>query len=179
MQLGAKGTDRLDSFTITDDLRPTIRDTPALPAEQSPDIEALRPRIKARRVIARLPVPRPLPHAVAAGVFGQDENGPVHPSADEVREITQNHAGTIIALLEVMQDAQRRGLPEQSVIEHQESLKKEIAITRRILVSRPANSCWPIAIGRQNSRSQPSQVVGAGRVDGDSERKRSRPAHML
>jgi len=52
-----------------------------------------------RRVIARLPVPRPLAHAVAAGNFGQDDRGPVNPSADEVREITQNLADTIIDLL--------------------------------------------------------------------------------
>jgi hypothetical protein len=54
-----------------------------------------------RRVVARLPVPRPLPSAVAAGRFGQEENGkPVNPGAHEVREITEQHAENLIDLLD-------------------------------------------------------------------------------
>jgi hypothetical protein len=67
-----------------------------------------------RRVIARLPVLRPLAHAVAAGHFGQDERGPVNPSADEVREITLNHAEEVIDLLADLTEAQRRGDKESS-----------------------------------------------------------------
>jgi len=59
------------------------------------------------RVIARLPVPRPLPQAVAAKHFGQDERGPVNPAADEVREITENHAEIIIDLLAERRQAER------------------------------------------------------------------------
>jgi hypothetical protein len=62
-----------------------------------------------RRVIARLPVPRPLAHAIAAGNFGQDEQGPVNPSADEVREITENHAEMLIDLLDEQRQAERSG----------------------------------------------------------------------
>jgi len=62
-----------------------------------------------RRVIARLPVPRPLAHAIAAGNFGQDERGPVNPSADEVREITENHAEMLIDLLDEQRQAERSG----------------------------------------------------------------------
>jgi hypothetical protein len=62
-----------------------------------------------RRAIARLPVPRPLAQAVAAGNFGQDERGPVKPSADEVRKITENHAEMLIDLLCDQRQAERTG----------------------------------------------------------------------
>ncbi len=53
-----------------------------------------------RRVMARLPVPRPLPASVAARRFGEDEDGhPIRPAADEVRAITENHAERLIDLL--------------------------------------------------------------------------------
>jgi len=65
-------------------------------------------------VIARLPVPRPLAHAVAAGHFGRDEHGPVNPSADEVRDITLNHAEDVIDLLADLTEAQRRVDKESS-----------------------------------------------------------------
>jgi hypothetical protein len=52
------------------------------------------------RVIARLPVPRPLPEAVAAGDFGSGENGrAINPSPAEVREITVTHAEQLIELI--------------------------------------------------------------------------------
>ena len=54
-----------------------------------------------RRVVVRLPVPRPLPSAIAAGHFGQEENGKlVRPGAHEVREITRRHAENLIDLLD-------------------------------------------------------------------------------
>jgi hypothetical protein len=44
-----------------------------------------------------LPVPRPLRTAVAAGIFGHNENGkPVCPSREEVRAITERHAENMI-----------------------------------------------------------------------------------
>jgi hypothetical protein len=67
----------------------------------------------AKRVIARLPVPRPLPSAVTAGHFGMEDDGrPVRPSADEVRDITVNHAEELIELLGDLEEAQRRKLSE-------------------------------------------------------------------
>ncbi len=60
-----------------------------------------------RRVIARLPVPRPLQQAIETGHFGTGEDGkPVNPSADEVHDITTNHAEMLVDLL----DEQRQAL---------------------------------------------------------------------
>jgi hypothetical protein len=51
-------------------------------------------------VIARLPVPRPRPEAVAAGRFGYDDDQrPIHPGPAEARAITENHADKLIELL--------------------------------------------------------------------------------
>jgi hypothetical protein len=57
---------------------------------------------KPHRVVARLPVPRPLPASIATGAFGQDEDGPVLPRADEVRAITERHAEKLIELLDAI-----------------------------------------------------------------------------
>jgi hypothetical protein len=57
---------------------------------------------KSHRIVARLPVPKPLPASIAAGHFGQDEDGPVRPRADEVRAITERHAEKLIELLETL-----------------------------------------------------------------------------
>lgn len=55
----------------------------------------------ASRVVARLPVSRPLPAAITDAHFGVDEQGrPIRPSPDEVREITTNHAEKLIELLD-------------------------------------------------------------------------------
>src|SRR4051794_16616436 len=52
------------------------------------------PRRTRRRhtdIVARLPVPKPLPASVAAGHFGHDEDGKViRPAADEIRAITES-----------------------------------------------------------------------------------------
>lgn len=61
-----------------------------------------------------MPVPKPLPYAVAAGNFGQGERGPIRPSADEVREITENHAALLIDLLAQQRDAQRSRSEEEN-----------------------------------------------------------------
>ena len=53
-----------------------------------------------QRIIARMPVPKPLPAAVAAGHFGTDDRGDaINPSADEVFAITDDHAEKLIDLI--------------------------------------------------------------------------------
>ena len=87
---------------------------PAPAATREAPVSAVRPRRvqrkEPRRIIARLPVPRPLPSAVAALRFGQAENGrPVRPGAHEVREITQRHAEKLIDLLDQLASAPATG----------------------------------------------------------------------
>jgi hypothetical protein len=54
-------------------------------------------------IVARLPVPRPLPASIAAGRFGHDEDGaPIRPGADEVLAITDNHADKLIDMLDAL-----------------------------------------------------------------------------
>ena len=53
-----------------------------------------------RRNPAVLPVPKPLPSAIGRGHFGEDEHGPIRPTAAEVRAITEDHAERLIDLLE-------------------------------------------------------------------------------
>jgi hypothetical protein len=66
--------------------------TPRRPRRNSP-----------HRVTAHLPVPRPLACAIAAGHFGQEENGkPVRPGHREVREITLQHADKLVELLDAI-----------------------------------------------------------------------------
>jgi hypothetical protein len=82
--------------------------TPATTGENS--VPAVRPkpvqRPGPRRVTACLPVPRPLPSAITAGRFGQEENGkPVRPGPREVREITERHAEKLIDLLDELASA--------------------------------------------------------------------------
>jgi hypothetical protein len=68
-----------------------------------------RPLSRHAGVVARFPVPRPLPAAVAAGRFGQDEDGNViRPAADEVRAITENQVDKLIGMLDAMSPAPGR-----------------------------------------------------------------------
>jgi hypothetical protein len=46
-----------------------------------------------------MPVPKPLPSAIGKGHFGEDERGPVRPTAEEVRAITEHHAEHLIDVL--------------------------------------------------------------------------------
>jgi hypothetical protein len=88
---------------------------PPAPATSGESSEAVaRPksvrRPGPRRVTACLPVPRPLPSAVSAGRFGQEENGrPVRPGPREVREITERHAEKLIEMLDSLASAPDNG----------------------------------------------------------------------
>jgi hypothetical protein len=81
---------------------PVLAETiPSAPAKQRPSRER-----HSSRITARLPVPRPLPSAVAAGHFGSEENGkPVRPGTHEVREITETHAEKLVALIDQLRSA--------------------------------------------------------------------------
>lgn len=70
------------------------------PTLVAPVSDKTRPGRERRRIIARLPVPHPLTAAVAAGHFGQDDDGTnVRPGPSEVRAITEQHAEHLIELL--------------------------------------------------------------------------------
>lgn len=94
---------------------PGVRTTLPAPAEtpehSTPVVKPKRRQHAGpRRVTARLPVPRPLPSAIAAGHFGQKENGkPVHPGAHEVREITEQHAEKLIEMLDSLASGPANG----------------------------------------------------------------------
>lgn len=82
---------------------PTPSSLPKAPSLEPAQTIALRRLSRSRSPIARLPVPRPLPSAVAAARFGQDEKGkPIRPGAQEVRAITEQHAEKLIGLLDTM-----------------------------------------------------------------------------
>ncbi len=77
---------------------------PPLPGEdRKPPVIKRYPR-EGKRIVARMPVPRPLPEAVAAGHFGTNEKGPIRPSLDEVREITDTYAHKLMDLLRAIRD---------------------------------------------------------------------------
>jgi len=87
-----------------------VADAP-LPTEESKQ----QHEPKRKRISSRLPVPRPLPSAVKAGTFGRDEHGPVNPTADEVWEITQQHADKLIdSLASGEQEQFRNGIASYS-----------------------------------------------------------------
>ncbi|NOT01211.1 MAG: hypothetical protein HOP29_11350 [Phycisphaerales bacterium] len=60
----------------------------------------------------QLPVPKPLREAVAHGVFGLTEEGPIDPDEEDVRALTEEHARQLIATLadaQAVEDALRTG----------------------------------------------------------------------
>src|SRR5581483_7079026 len=72
---------------------------PSKPSERSAlfATEEVVARIRRPRSIpARLPVPKPLPEAVAAKRFGEEDGKPVRPGPNEVRAITEQHAEKLI-----------------------------------------------------------------------------------
>jgi hypothetical protein len=105
------------AVTIEDDRNASSAASAEIQVSEQTGAETIEPEIpgrKARRVIARLPVPRPLPHAVAAGHFGSDEHGPVRPGPQEIREITENHAERLTSLLADQLAAQRSSAEAES-----------------------------------------------------------------
>lgn len=78
--------------------------SPAAEAEPTPDTARKhRTRRQTLHAIARLPVPRPLPAAIAQGRFGFDEQGrPIRPGADEIRAISEQHAEKLVELIAAM-----------------------------------------------------------------------------
>jgi len=80
---------------------PSVSPAPKEPRAHADTSTKPQARRNSRRIVARLPVPRPLPSAIAAGHFGQEENGkPVRPGVHEVRAITERHAEKLIDLLD-------------------------------------------------------------------------------
>lgn len=67
-----------------------------------------------RRTSTGLPVPKPLPSAVAAGHFGHDDGAPIRPGRAEVRAITEQHADRMIELLHEMNVGGTGREPSQS-----------------------------------------------------------------
>ena len=75
------------------------------------------------RITARLPVPKPLPSAVASGHFGQEEDGRnVRPGPHEVRAITEQYAEKLIKLVESIGQAKRDG-----AVAEQDWLKEQLS----------------------------------------------------
>jgi hypothetical protein len=52
-----------------------------------------------RNASVRMPTPEPLAQAIEKGHFGEDEDGPITPSAEETQAITEHHAERLIELL--------------------------------------------------------------------------------
>jgi len=76
--------------------------SPAPPARTK--IKTVRAAVQdAGRFGPTLPVPKPLPEAVAAGRFGTNEQGrTIRPDADEVRAITKTVADKLIDMLDAL-----------------------------------------------------------------------------
>jgi|SRR5665213_411352 len=77
------------------------------PVEQEKP-QAAGPPTRRSRISTVLPVPNPLPEAVAAGHFGEEDGKPINPTPAEVRAITENHAEKIIDLLDGLRVAERQ-----------------------------------------------------------------------
>ena len=110
----AFGAEAADAFAKTLRARhagiPVKVQPPRLPAPAAEADLRLGPVPPSRpsrpRAAGRLPVPRPLSSAIAAGRFGVDENGnPVRPDAQEVRAITEQHADKLVDLLDTLRGA--------------------------------------------------------------------------
>jgi hypothetical protein len=88
-------------------------------------LQSTKPRDRSR-VIARMPVPRPLADAVAAGHFGVDEKGkPINPSEDEVHAITRDHSELLIELFDSLASDGEKPHPQAPAVEQQ--IQSELA----------------------------------------------------
>lgn len=88
--------------------------TPTKARPSQPDLlpQTFRRHDRSRRIPARLPVPKPLAVAIAAGRFGHEESGkPIRPGLHEVREITEQHADKLIELLDQIAAAPNSNKP--------------------------------------------------------------------
>jgi hypothetical protein len=115
----------------------------------------------ADRVIARLPVPRPLPQAIAQGRFGYDERGPVSPGPDEVREITEAHADVLKELVADVTEAQRRGLGAEPIAERSERVTDAVKKYAEDFGDRAAAQL--LAHARRQAVLEDAPVIGKGR----------------
>jgi hypothetical protein len=99
--------------------QPRQKETPsAAPTQAEEPAGPKKPRRRRSDIVARLPVPRPLPGSVAAGHFGHDDDGKVIcPQADEIRAITESLADRLVelqdAMSEVKQENARQAMQEQ------------------------------------------------------------------
>jgi hypothetical protein len=108
---GGNANDSAVAGDPTTEEEPIASDATA-PAILPPQLK-MRPSIQ-RRALAVLPIPRPLPSAIAAGHFGQEEDGrPVRPGAAEVRAITENHAEKLVDLLDSIEQAAGSCVPNE------------------------------------------------------------------
>jgi hypothetical protein len=85
------------------------------------------PRPEMRSVEIDLPVPAPLPAAVAKGVFGTDDNDdPIDPSEEEVHEISMQHGEQLSEVLQELDAVNKRLAAQPSnreeLIRHKERL---------------------------------------------------------
>ena len=121
-----------------------------------------RPAVK-RKSPASLPVPKPLPEAIAAGHFGEEDGKSLKPTAGEVRAITEHHAETIIDLLDGLREAERhlaRGGDGAQVAR----LRAEV----KAAIDQYAASFGPEAGERLEAHCRRQQVAGHGGAAGAS-----------
>ena len=119
------------------------------PSAEVPRLPRAEGHAERRRVVARLPVPKPLPAAIAAGSFGEDEDGHVHPGPAEVRAITERHAEKLIDLLKSIgqasgscvpgEDNRLRGLFDSALAAYAEDFGQHAAEQLEAYVRRQAS----------------------------------------
>ncbi|QDV90755.1 hypothetical protein RAS2_18380 [Phycisphaerae bacterium RAS2] len=97
------------------------RENPRIPQPTTPEMPApehvqLEPDPKLEQLQApdwsAVPCPKPLPEAVAEGVFGTTTEGPIEPDDEEIRGMTEEHGRELVAILadiQAVQDARRTG----------------------------------------------------------------------
>jgi hypothetical protein len=108
MEFGWTGTGRdggsVDAAAPAPEQRSSLSQEtlPGIPVVE--DAAAAPTRVRARGSPVVLPVPKPLPQAIGRGHFGEDENGPFRPTAQEVRAITENHTERLIGFLDGLQE---------------------------------------------------------------------------
>jgi hypothetical protein len=120
-QGGSRGPTPQDRNQLSLDWEASAREIETAPARGQVPAKPLKVRSPRKRhtdVVAKLPVPRPLPGSIAAGHFGHDDDGKaIRPEADEIRAITESLADRLIDLLdamrEVTQENARQAMQEQ------------------------------------------------------------------